>query len=487
MNPFSRMDDWDERRVLVAWNGAEPWTIGDSYEGTQVFGDTGSGKSSATAKVLAAAMLRAGYGGLILTVKPEDAQDWRQSLAENGRSQDAIFFGPEAADPCFNFLDYELQHDASLGLGSRNATQILAELVAMSQRGSAAADSFWQQAAGVLIGNTLDLMTSAGATPSLLLAQEIIQSGPVFPDQTKDDQWQAQSRCWQLLTQGKARAGNPHDFQQASSYWLREFPALPEKTRQSIVATFTASVAKHFCGHQMHRLFGESTNVSPDDIFAGKIIVVNLPLLAYGAAGRFASIVWKYCTQLALQRQGQRERPVFLFSDESHYFVTSHDQLFQTTARSSRCAVVYLTQNLSNYFAESSGDAGRNRVTSMLSCLKTQILHQCSHEETRRAFAAAIGKRQIARTSNTRSFGGGKPTYSETEQPQEQFWVSPDAATKLKTGGQANQFQVTAIVTKAGQRFRNGRPALLVKFDQRTFERSFWRSHTAVAIAKPKP
>jgi hypothetical protein len=38
------------------------WTIGDSFEGTQAWGDTGSVKSSTSAKVLAAAMLREGYG-----------------------------------------------------------------------------------------------------------------------------------------------------------------------------------------------------------------------------------------------------------------------------------------------------------------------------------------------------------------------------------------------------------------------------------------
>ena len=73
---------WDDRRALIKWNNAEPWTIGDSFEGVQVFGDTGSGKSSTSAKVLAASMLRAGYGGLVLTVKPEDSTDWKQWLAE---------------------------------------------------------------------------------------------------------------------------------------------------------------------------------------------------------------------------------------------------------------------------------------------------------------------------------------------------------------------------------------------------------------------
>ena len=483
---FGKWKDWDDRTALVLWNDSERWTIADSFEGVQVLGDTGSGKSSTTARVFAAAMLRAGYGGLVLTVKPEDADEWRRNLEENGRSSDGIFFGPQE-DHCFNFLDYELQHGARLGLGSKNATSILAELVAMAQRDGRASDSFWQKSAEVLIGNTLDLITAAGVTPSMLLAKEIIQSGPLFPDQVKDSQWQAQSKCWELLAQGRQRANGTHDFQQACAYWLREFPSLPEKTRQSIVATFTASVAQPFCSEPMHRMFGGSTNVSPDDIFNGSIVVVNLPVLDYHEAGRFASVVWKYCTQLALQRRVNRERPVFIFSDESHYFLTDHDQLFQTTARSARCAVVYLTQNRSNYLAESPGDAGRNRIASMAACLKTQILHQCSHEDTRRAFSDVIGKHRITRPKLAHSFGQGKPGHTETEEPVDEHWVLPDTATSLKTGGKANKYQVTAIVTKAGKRFRNGKPALLAKFDQRTFERSFWSTHTTIAIVKPKP
>jgi hypothetical protein len=479
------MQPWDERQPLVLWNNAQPWTIGDSFEGVQVFGDNGAGKSSTSAKLLAATMLRAGYGGLVLTVKPEDTEQWRRNLAENGREADGVFFGSEDGG-CFNFLDYELKHGARLGVGSKNATRILAELVNMAQHNAEGGDRFWQQSADMLIGHTLELMTAAEATPSMLLAREIIGDGPLSPDQAKDPQWRESSQCWQLLAQGKERAGDTHDYRMAEAYWMKEFPRLPEKTRQSIVATFTASVAHHFCSRIMHRMFGGGTTVSPEDIFGGKIVVVNLPVLDYHAAGRFASIVWKFCVQLALQRRAGRKRPVFIFSDESHYFITDYDHLFQTTARSARCATIYLTQNRSNYLAESPGSAGQHRVDSMCACLKTHILHQCSHEATRRAFADAIGKRRITQTSETRGFGRGKTTYSETEQLVDQYWVSPDAATRLKTGGPANQCQVTAIVTKAGKRF-DGRPYLLAQYDQRNFEPSFWGSRTAVAIPLQKP
>jgi len=490
MNPLNLfrkpLAPWDDQRALIKWNNDEPWTIGDSFEGVQVLGDTGSGKSSTSAKVLAASMLRAGYGGLVLTVKPEDSTDWRKWLVDNGREQDGIFFGP-GSDLCFNFLDYELRRGREQGSGSRNAAQILAELISLTQRSAGKADDFWNQAANEMVAEVLELILAADEVPSMRLAKEIIDSAPISLDQAREGEWQNHSRCWELIQKGRANAANAPDFPIAEKYWLRQFPTTPEKMRSSIVVTFAASVARLFCPHDVHQLFGEATNVTPEDIFKGKIIVVNMPVKTFSAAGRFASIIWKYCVQLAVERRIEKRRPVFIFADESQHFFTDYDQLFQTTARSSRCSVVYLTQNLGNYFAQSPGEAGRHRVESMLNCLKTRIIHQCSDPRTRNWFADAIGKHRFKRDdSENTNYGPGKPSFSVSAKLMDDYWVLPDLATGLKTGGIANNYQVTAIVTKAGKGLSNGKPAMLARFDQRKFEPSIWPNYTVVYVPKPK-
>jgi hypothetical protein len=485
-NLFSKtpVAPWDEQRPLIKWNGDEPWTIGDSFEGVQVFGDTGSGKSSTSAKLLASAMLRAGYGGLVLTVKQEDSEEWRKLLAENGRERDGIFFG-QGDDLCFNFLDYELQRGKAKRLGSRNASLILAELISLTQRSAGRTDDFWNHAANEMVSQVLELFMAAGELPSLKLAKEVIESAPKA-GQVKDSLWQKDSKCYGLIVKGRSRAAGDPDFEQAERYWLEQFPNMAEKTRSSIVATFTASVARHFCPADVHRLFGESTTVRPEDIFDGKILVVDLPVKTYGPAGRFANIVWKYCVQLAVERRENRQRPVFIFADESHHFLTDNDQLFQTTARSSRCCVVNLTQNLGNYFAQSPGDVGRYRVESLCNCLKTRIIHQCSDPRTRNWFADAIGKHRIKREDGeSTSFGPGKPVPTYNERLVDDYWVLPDLATGLKTGGPANDCQVSAIVTKAGKMFSGGKPAMRANFDQRKFEPGTGGGNTVVAIPKP--
>ena len=273
-----------------------------------------------------------------------------------------------------------------------------------------------------------------------------------------------------MLQGGNATANAPADFKLAEDYWLVQFPQLAEKTRSSVMATFTASVAQYFCPEMIHRMFGGKTNLTPDDIAAGKIVVVNLPIKNFGAAGRFAGIVWKYCTQLAVERRQNKERPVFIFVDESHHFLTDYDQLFQTTARSSRCAVVYLTQSLSNYYALSPGGSGKHRVDSLCNCLKTKILHQCSHPETRQTFAEAIGKHLIVKKSETSGRTNSDQSHAETKSQDYDFWIQPYVATRLKTGGRSNDCKVNGIVYKAGKSLGDKPYLLVADFDQRNFE-----------------
>jgi type IV secretory pathway TraG/TraD family ATPase VirD4 len=478
---------WDEQTKLIHWkgkDGAADYTIGDSFEGVQVFGDTGSGKSSASAKLLASSLLRAGYGGLVLTVKPEDAKEWKQLLAENGREQDGVFFSP-GSGYCFNFLDYELKRGQQLGLGSLNAAQILGELVSLAQRSAGRADDFWNQAANEMVAHTLEIIRASGETPSLKLAKEIIESAPRSLADVDDPQWQGRSKFWAMLQRGQTVASVHPDFKLAQDYWLMQFSQMADKTRSSVMATFTASVAQYFCPEIIHRLFGGKTNATPDAISDGKIIVVNLPVKHFGAAGRFAGIVWKYCAQLAIERRENKDRPVFIFVDESHHFLTDYDQLFQTTARSSRCAVVYLTQSLSNYYALSPGNSGKQRVDSMCNCLKTKILHQCSHPETRQTFAEAIGKRRDEKTSSTVSHGKGEAGFSETKTPGYDFWIHPDRATRLKTGGKVNDCKVEGIIYKAGKQIGDKPYLLVADFNQQNLEMA--SGHSAVAMSPPRP
>ena len=49
------------------------WTLEDAFQGTVIFGSTGSGKTSGSGQLLALKFLKAGFGGLVLCVDIEEA------------------------------------------------------------------------------------------------------------------------------------------------------------------------------------------------------------------------------------------------------------------------------------------------------------------------------------------------------------------------------------------------------------------------------
>ena len=48
------------------------WCLNDAFQGTQILGGTGSGKSSGSGQAIARAFLEANMGGLVLTAKNDE-------------------------------------------------------------------------------------------------------------------------------------------------------------------------------------------------------------------------------------------------------------------------------------------------------------------------------------------------------------------------------------------------------------------------------
>src|SRR5262245_36912248 len=93
-------------RTLLVLDGGNPVTTRQACEGTQVFGATGSGKTTGSGAAFARAFLQAGFGGLVLTAKPDEAMRWVSYCEEAGRLEDLLVFEPRG-DLAFNFLEYE--------------------------------------------------------------------------------------------------------------------------------------------------------------------------------------------------------------------------------------------------------------------------------------------------------------------------------------------------------------------------------------------
>jgi hypothetical protein len=134
---------------------------------------------------------------------------------------------------------------------------------------------------------------------------------------------------------------------------------MPDKTRSSVMATFTASVAQYFCPEIIDRLFGQQTTVTPDAISpTAKLSSLTCLSRLYGATGRFAGIVWKYCAQLAFERRTRARNDRFS-SSLTRATISSRTLISSSRPQRGPAGVASFIslRALSNYYALSPGNS----------------------------------------------------------------------------------------------------------------------------------
>jgi hypothetical protein len=484
---------WPDHLGLVDLGG-NPWRIKDACEGTIIFGGTGSGKTSGSGRTIASSFLAAGFGGLVLCAKPDEPDLWRRYAADAGRESDLVMFG-QGEPRAFNFMQYEtLRSGAGAGL-TENIVNLFMEVASIGSGGAQTrgGDPFWERAMRSLVRNCADLLLMAGEPVTLHSMFEVIRTAPTEAAHLASREWRHASTCCRLLDIARERAlGKSWDVDcgEVSGYWIVHFPTLGEKTRGSIVAMFS-TLAESLMRGKMRELFCEETNLSPDDVLAGKIVVVNLPVKEWSEVGRMAAVLWKYCLQKAVERRTDnadaRGRPLFVWADECQHFASRYDSMFQATARSSRAASVYMTQSYPSLVAALGGESLGTAVTdSLLGNMGTKIFHANSDRETNRIAAELVGKR----LQSLRNFGsgasislGGQATAGSSASrgmsEHMDFEIQPMEFSMLRKGGAENAYSSDALV------FQNGR---LWGSTGRTWQKVAFRQRMAVSpAAAPAP
>ena len=457
---------WNLDTPLLRFSQDDVWRIRDACEGVQVFGATGSGKSSGSGQALAKSFLRAGFGGLVLTAKPEERGMWQRYCNEVGREKSLIIFSP--SEPFrFNFMDYELKRPGSGAGLTENMVSLFTNVMEIAERnqsGGGGDDSYWQRTLKQLLRNTIDLLSIAKGTISLPDMYQVITSAPQNNEQLRSEAWQQKSFCYQCIGEADEREKNDerkNDFEHTARFWLGEFPNLSEKTRSIIVSMFT-SMADMFLRGKLRTLFCTTTNVVPELTHEGAIIILDLPVKEHNELGQYAQVLFKYLWQHATERRdvNKHPTPVFLWADESQNFVTSYDMQFQTTARSSRVSTVYLTQNISNYYAALGGDMKAHaEADSLLGNFQTKIFHANGDHPTNvwaaDLFAKSLQTRKHTSSSHSAQFGVdvvGRH-YSEGSNQVVDYDVFPQEFTMLRKGGPDNDLSVDGFVFQGGRRW----------------------------------
>ena len=504
------------------------FSLRDGCAGVHIFGGIGSGKTTGSGRMLSGAFLRAGFGGLVTAVKPEEVELWKQYAREHGRERSLILFDENEGG--FNFLSYELSRQGMDGVSA--VVECLMRILEAARKVSPTSshrggEEFWLDATRKTLRYSILPLYAANRAVSIADIVRFLNSAPQTSREVTDPQWQKRSFMYGVMD---AAAHSPRVPIPAAvlhdniEFWSEEFPAIPEKTRGNILIT-ASSTLDRFKHGRLQRAFCGATTIVPELAFHGAVIVLAMPTLTWNEDGVIAQVLFKYMWQRAVLGRNalakeHQQRPVFLWSDEAQDTVNSYDFEFQSMCRGSRCCTVYLTQSLPTYYAKMGGDNPRDAAHALVGKFGTQVFHSNSCAETNEYAARTIGKVVTRRANfsagvsqsanygmssgssenhgtnwsygsssgrgsssfNSSSGGSSGTAYnwvankgesrSDTEShgftETMEYAVEPgDFARVLMTGGKPNRNLVTAFWFQSGRRFdHSGRNFMLEIFKQ---------------------
>ncbi|MEQ8627077.1 TraM recognition domain-containing protein [Ekhidna sp.] len=438
-----------------------PWTVRNACEGVQIFGGIGSGKTSGSGQTLALKYLQAGYGGLVLTVKTDECDRWKEYCKEAGREDDLCIIEPDG-DYTFNFLDYEVNREGQGGGQTENLVMVMKTVIKANSLGQSKSNNeeFWDDALDMLLISLIDLCTEGKSKLTIDDINDIARSLPKSPEDRNRKSFRS-TRFYEFfhyvekLFADDDNYTEPHRmriFKSLEYYFFSTLAELSDKTR-TIIEQMLWGFLFRLSREPVYTLFcNNSPNIVPEDSIDGKIILLNLPTKVYDKVGKDAQILFKYIWQRAMERRNVKEdggEPVFLWADEAQNFIHEHDFSYQATARSSRVCTVYLTQNINNYLASLGGDKGEHQVKSFMGTMATKIFHSNADIETNMYASKMFG--QVYKPFPTKTKAMGKEfSVSESYSWNKDADVPPELFTGLKTGGPKNNFEVEAFIHRQG-------------------------------------
>lgn len=475
------------------------WTIRNSVEGLQIFGGIGSGKTSGSGRFFALKYLSLGYGGLVLTVKHDEKDEWIKYCKIANRENDLIIVEPNGKH-FFNFLDYESKQDDNGKSYTDNILQVLKTVIRASEEQSQGKsdDSFWENALDMLITNSIDLCLLAYNKVSVTDLYNIVCSAPNRSSETNvtDDNSAFQVtfkkarnnirtkiKVWQSsipleerakMTEEEIKKIIYENIPEARTmifvdeFFMKTYAHLSEKTRSIVDFSFTGFLFR-LLKDPVYSLFcNKPSTFTPDDCLNGKIIIINLPVKIYHKVGRDIQIMFKYIWQRAMEKRNIKEngRPVFLWADEAQNFIHEYDPEYQATARSSRIATVYISQNLPNYYANMGGAKAEFKVKSFLGTLATKIFHANADIETNKYASELIGEDYKEDWNEATNTTDGKVSITRTVSLKLLKLVRPEAFNVLLTGGKKHDKKVTGYIHVQGLIIRDGYGHHRIRFNQ---------------------
>jgi type IV secretory pathway TraG/TraD family ATPase VirD4 len=318
-------------------------------------------------------------------------------------------------------------------------------------------EPFWHRAAFQLLGAAIDLLGLAGKAISWQGINRLIASAPENSEQVRSAIWQKESETNATIDLATSRrdltSSQATDLGAAVEYWLNTFPRMDPKTRSGVVTT-VESITYPFCRGLLAELFSPGgEQLTPEDSFDGRILIIDTPVKEFLDVGLFASVLWALTWMRAAERRDRTRfpKPVVTWADEAHSIVTPYHALFQATARSADIVSVYLTQNKDSLRSRFSGPTGEAEVEALLGNLATKVFLSNAHSATNVWAATLCGETWATRSNVTASLGGEGSTSSSTVEMKRHL-IEPIEFMRLKKRGADGIAE--GVVFRSGEPFK---------------------------------
>jgi TraM recognition site of TraD and TraG len=375
----------------------------DLFRHVLVTGGTGCGKTvSVVLPLLARAIARDAADGsrkpalFVVDVKGDITAALRRMARANGRTSDLIEISAESPDTTNLLVD--------LGRDPFTGGQILTSAVyhRMGFADIGKENGFWQVGAVGYVSSAFAWLQflrqpCTAANLSMLLTSEASQdwdfpSGLNFPAASIELAATQLRRSPDLaLNQLAILLGR-----------LRELQAADGKTRANFISVLAQVIET--LAHPLSRIVTSSSATwSPESwLREGKILLVRLPFATEPGPSNFIVRLLKLSLyRTILSRFGPNMadvgRPVFLFMDEAHRFVTADteagDQYFVDRCRAMRTGCVFATQSL----AALSGVLQGPHLDSFLANINTRVFGRSLDETTATTASAILGDADLIR------------------------------------------------------------------------------------------
>lgn len=472
---------WDSSTELLDLTGAGDWlTLGDCFTGIAVFGAAGSGKTSSLATIAQFLMLLK-CGFVWLCAKPDEVRTACRIARSAGRERDVIIVGEDESGTItrhrFNPLQYEANR-AGQGTGSvmtylSDCARVLSRKEGESTGGEGG--RFWTDQFERLLRYCIDTAKYSGRILSIDLLRQIQLSAPLGLHHLADDQWLAQSTCWQCILEAEVRTVqgevSEKDLLRIIDFWTKDYATLAEKTRSNIDVMFAVLVDAFTAEEPIRYILSGNSTVTPDDVIdKGRIVILSLPTNIYHGAGRMAQFCFKYSFQRAMLARrklldNSPLRPTVLWVDEAHAFAHPFDSQYFREVRSNRGINVYLEQGIGGYM-QAMNFHNTHQVDDFLQNLATKFFFQNNSPETNRFAADAIGKFLMNSTSDSFSYSVQGSNIGNNTSEQERHQIISGQFGLLKRGGSKHDLIVSGFVLRPEMYHATGTNVALCHFIQ---------------------